>query len=206
MHACICWYTDHHCITPRYHSVLIRYLGISTSATKRPFFLVITGYRDIEPSHPPSLDIYSFHSIFSSKMRPNSHTPVVIGVGDIKNQSPSLSSALEPMKLMSHAIQLALADTSLPPHVLQTLQAEIDSLDVVATWTWPYADLPGALSSELGINPKHKHYSEYHGGNQPAKLFDDAARRISRGESRVAIVTGGEALASCMCSLICLEA
>ena len=108
---------------------------------------------------------------------------------------------------------------------IDTLRAAIDSIDVVRTWTWPYADLPGLLAERLGVRrggsydedstgtntgkkstqtgtPKEKgrgikwlRYSE-HGGDKPAKLVDEAARRIARGEVEVCVVTGGEALAS----------
>lgn len=123
--------------------------------------------------------------------------PVVIGVGDIKNNSKQLEDAVEPADLILKALHLALGDCGLPPDATRKLQSDIDSVDVVATWTWPYPDLPGLISNKLGIQPRHKFYSP-HGGNSPGKLFDDAARRISFGESKVAIVTGGEALASCM--------
>ena len=123
--------------------------------------------------------------------------PVVVGVGEVKNQSQDLNGAVEPMELMLRAIQLAIEDTQLSLPKAKTLRSEIDSLDIVATWTWPYPDLPTLLSEKLGINPVHKFYSD-HGGNQPAKLFDEAARRISLRESKVALVTGGEALESCM--------
>jgi hypothetical protein len=66
----------------------------------------------------------------------------------------------------------------------------------VKTWTWPYPDLPGLIAERLGIDPARKHYTD-HGGNQPGLLFDEAARRISKGETKVAVLTGGEALASC---------
>ncbi|OCK74214.1 hypothetical protein K432DRAFT_311184 [Lepidopterella palustris CBS 459.81] len=122
-------------------------------------------------------------------------TPIVVGVGDIKNRSQKLEDALEPMQLMLQAIQRAIKDTTLSDTTAAKLQSEIDSIDVVATWTWPYPDLPGLLSENLGAKPRHKYYSP-HGGNQPAKLFDEAARRISLGQNKVAVVTGGEALAS----------
>lgn len=124
-------------------------------------------------------------------------TPVVVGVGDIINRSLKVEDALEPAELMLRAISSAIADTNLPTPAAAKLQAAIDSIDVVRTWTWPYPDLPGLLSQKLGVNPNHKQYSP-HGGNQPVKLFDEAARRISFGKSKVAIVTGGEALASRM--------
>lgn len=97
---------------------------------------------------------------------------------------------------MLSAITEALKDTDLSSCSAQRLKAAVDSLDVVRTWTWPYDDLPGLISHELKIEPKRKHYTD-HGGNQPGLVFDEAARRIARGETRVAVITGGEALASC---------
>lgn len=127
----------------------------------------------------------------------NSKTPVIIGVGDAKNKSPKVEDAIEPMQLMLHAIHCALEDSTTEHSIAEELKSSIDSVSVVATWTWPYADLPGLLTEKLGIQPRHRIYSEQ-GGNQPIKLVDEAARRISRGECKVAVVTGGEALASRM--------
>ena len=121
--------------------------------------------------------------------------PIVVGVGDFKNKSSKLEDAMEPMELMLRAIQQAIADTGLSTASADKLQSQIDSIDVVRTWTWPYADLPDLLAKKLGAGLRHKFYSE-HGGNQPGKLFDEAARRISQGESKLAVLAGGEALAS----------
>lgn len=124
-------------------------------------------------------------------------TPVIIGVGDIKNRSTKVADAIEPAQLMLQSIQIALKDTSLSGDTVSRLQSSIDSIDVVRTWTWPYPDLPGLLTEKLGVSSsvKHKLYSD-HGGNSPGKLFDEAARRIAGGGAKVAVVTGGEALAS----------
>ncbi|KAK3116416.1 hypothetical protein LTR53_003209 [Teratosphaeriaceae sp. CCFEE 6253] len=122
-------------------------------------------------------------------------TPIVVGVGDVVNRSRKVEDAIEPLQLMLGAIQEAIRDTGLSPSAATALQTEIDSLDVVRTWTWPYPDLPGLIAERLAIDPLRKHYSE-HGGNTPGMLFDEAARRISKGESNVALLTGGEALAS----------
>lgn len=119
--------------------------------------------------------------------------PVIVGVGDVVNRSPQ--NAIEPMQLMLEAIQLAFKDTGLNLSATESLQFRIDSIDVVRTWTWPYPDLPGLLAQRLGASPDHKSYSD-HGGNKPAKLLDEAARRIALGQSKIAIITGGEALAS----------
>jgi acetyl-CoA acetyltransferase len=124
-----------------------------------------------------------------------SEIPIIVGVGDFVNRSTSLADGHEPLTLILNAISLALKDTDLPDHKRQQLQSAIDSIDVVRTWTWPYDDLPGDIGRGLGVDARHRFYSD-HGGNKPAKLFDQAARRISRGETKVAVVTGGEALAS----------
>ncbi|RYN94191.1 hypothetical protein AA0119_g9300 [Alternaria tenuissima] len=126
---------------------------------------------------------------------PSSNIPVIIGVGDIKNRSTAVTDAKEPATLMLEAIQKAISDTSSTSNT--DLQSAIDSVDVVKTWTWPYPDLPGLLAEKLGIEQKlkWKRYSE-HGGDKPGKLLDEAAKRIAKGECKVAIVTGGEALAS----------
>lgn len=129
-------------------------------------------------------------------MANSSPIPVIIGVGDVVNRSQNVEDAIEPLQLMLRATEIALKDASPNASAEQELQSSIDSVNVVATWTWPYNDLPGLLSQVLGVEPTHKVYSE-HGGNQPVKLVDEAACRISQGKSKVAIVTGGEALASC---------
>ncbi|KAL1870209.1 hypothetical protein Daus18300_005274 [Diaporthe australafricana] len=120
------------------------------------------------------------------------YTPVIIGVADVKNKSHVHK---EPATLMFEAISHAIHDTGLASFAPVTSQ--IDSIDVVRTWTWPYADLPSLLGKWLGLDerPAWTRYTN-HGGNEPAKLVDEAAGRIARGESKVAVVTGGEALAS----------
>ncbi|PMD62376.1 acetyl-CoA acetyltransferase [Hyaloscypha bicolor E] len=121
--------------------------------------------------------------------------PIVVGVGDIKNRSMKIEDAIEPMQLMLQAILKAMQDTNLSASATKELQSKIDSVGVVNTWTWVYPDLPRLISEKLDVKPKYQVLS-HHGGDSPAKLFDQAVRRISLGESKVAIVTGGEALAS----------
>ena len=122
-----------------------------------------------------------------------SHCPVIIGVGDVVNRSTKVEDATEPLKLILQAIEKALEDTKIAS---SQLKQAIDSIDVVQSWTWPYTDLPGLIGKHLNVKPKHKTYSPI-GGNQPGKLLDDAARRIALGQSKVVVLTGGEALASC---------
>jgi len=121
--------------------------------------------------------------------------PILVGVGDIINRNLAVHHAAEPAELMLDAISIAFGDTGLSSEVVADLKTNIDSIDVVRTWTWPYPDLPGLLAERLGSKPVHT-YCSPHAGNQPAKLVDEAARRIAKGETKLAIVTGGEALAS----------
>jgi hypothetical protein len=121
--------------------------------------------------------------------------PVVVGVGDIKNKSTKIEDAHEPAHLMLQSIAEAIKDTNLSPSAGKELQSKIDCVHVVNTWSWAYPDLPGLLADKLGVGPCYKVLS-HHGGDSPAKLFDEAARRISFGQAKVAVVTGGESLAS----------
>jgi 3-oxoacyl-[acyl-carrier-protein] synthase III len=144
---------------------------------------------------------FALLDLFLSEMSNVRKVPIVVGVGDIKNKSLIIKDAVEPMQLMLKATQLAIADTNLSPSASKQLQSNIDSISIVATWTWNYHDLPGLIGDKLGVKPKYKILSE-HGGNSPAKLFDEAARQISFGQAKVALVTGGEALASCEYALM----
>lgn len=122
--------------------------------------------------------------------------PVVIGVGDVVNRSRKIEDGKEPLELILEAIGNAIDDTDLARSERSKLRSSVDSISIVRSWTWPYPDLPGLIAEKLQVTPVHAEYSE-HGGNQPGKLFDEAARRVSLGQCRVAVVAGGEALASC---------
>ena len=125
--------------------------------------------------------------------------PIIVGVGDVKNASTKPEDAYEPTNLMLQAIHRAARDTKLASTAARVLMSNVDSIDVVRTWTWPYDDLAGDLASGINAQPAHKVETARHGGDQPAKLVDAAARKISTGESKIAVVTGGEALATRKC-------
>jgi hypothetical protein len=120
--------------------------------------------------------------------------PIIVGVGEIRDKSFDARTAVEPAELMLTAIRSAIKDTGVSE---ADLLPQIDSLSAVPPWTWPYKDLPGLLAEKLGSHPSHLAIGR-HAGSQPAFFCDEAARRISLGDSKVAIITGGEALASRM--------
>ncbi|OAQ99293.1 hypothetical protein LLEC1_06889 [Akanthomyces lecanii] len=121
--------------------------------------------------------------------------PIIVGVGDVRNKSNKPEDAIEPSKMMIGAIQNAVKDTGLDASAQKQLLDDADSLRIIPTWTWAYNDLLATVADGLRIKPTTKEMPT-HGGNQPALQCDEAARAISNWQSKVAILTGGEAMAS----------
>jgi acetyl-CoA C-acetyltransferase len=78
---------------------------------------------------------------------------------------------------------------------VQGLLTRIDSLQVVNVIAWPYTDTPGLLAERLGARPAHSIYTTV-GGETPQRLINETAERIARGDTRLALLCGAEALHS----------
>lgn len=117
---------------------------------------------------------------------PPSRIPVIVGIGEVKDRPGDPAQGLEPMALMAEALRRAEADAE------ASLLPRLDALDVVNEVSWPYVDLPGLLCETLGLAPRHRGYGPV-GGETPVRFLHEAAERITRGESAVAAVCGGEA-------------
>jgi acetyl-CoA acetyltransferase len=111
---------------------------------------------------------------------------VIVGVGEISQRTKDPALAQEPLALMEAALRGAETDAG------ATLLASLDSLDIVAEYSWPYADAPGQLCRRLQVDPVRRSYGEV-GGESPVRFIHEAALRIWRGESSVAAVVGAEA-------------
>ncbi|KAL4916927.1 hypothetical protein BDW62DRAFT_218395 [Aspergillus aurantiobrunneus] len=123
--------------------------------------------------------------------------PILVGIGDINDRrAKGRDDAAEPLTLMLRAIGAAIQDTTLAPEAAQKLQSAIESVAVVANWTWPYPNAPELLVQRLGLPGVVHTHESHHGGDSPGQLFDEAARRVAYKRSKVAVVTGAEALAS----------
>ncbi|KAL4783618.1 hypothetical protein BJX76DRAFT_368219 [Aspergillus varians] len=123
--------------------------------------------------------------------------PVLVGIGDINDRrAKGRDDAAEPLTLMLRAISAAIQDTTLAPEAAQKLQSAIESVSVVANWTWPYPNAPELLVERLWLPGGVHTHESHHGGDSPGQLFDEAARRVAYKKSKVAVVTGAEALAS----------
>ncbi|KAF7870244.1 uncharacterized protein EAF02_009434 [Botrytis sinoallii] len=138
-------------------------------------------------------------------------TPIIIGVGDVINRSLQVEDAIEPLGLMLQSLSKSFSDTGISHdrERLGILRESVDDVRVVRNWTWPYVDVcQSVLDGILGEGKRgsdnlgkevYKEESE-HGGNSPVKILDEACQRVGRGESKVAVVVGGEALGSLISS------
>jgi Acetyl-CoA acetyltransferase len=116
---------------------------------------------------------------------------VLVGAGQVLgNRAREVSAAREPAELVLAAVDAAAADAGAPG-----LLAAADTITTVRTTSWAYADLAGRIGAHVGARPAHTGDTTV-GGHWPAALLEQAAARIACGESRVAVIAGGEAMAS----------
>ncbi len=71
----------------------------------------------------------------------------------------------------------------------------VQSLQIVYSQSWEYDDPCARLSERLGADPALAAYSGL-GGSVPVKLASEAAAAMARGQLDLALVVGGEALAT----------
>lgn len=112
-------------------------------------------------------------------------TPVLVGIGEVTHREKDPQHGIEPLVLMVQAARAAASDAG-------AAIDGVDSLDVVCEHSWPYEDVCGRLSKLLGMVPRHAAYAAA-GGESPVRLIHEAALRIARGESDVAVIVGAEA-------------
>lgn len=116
--------------------------------------------------------------------------PIIVGGGQYVNRSDDVADVLEAPEMMVKVAREAEADAE-----TKGLLAQADSINVVNIIAWAYRDPPGMLAERLGAHPTDKAYTAV-GATAPQWLINRAAERIARGESRVAIVAGAEAMCS----------
>jgi acetyl-CoA C-acetyltransferase len=116
--------------------------------------------------------------------------PIIVGVGQLVNRSEGPEDAREPLDLMTEAA-LAAADDAQVKGLLE----RADSVQVVNTVSWAYRDAPGHLAEAIGAQPREKVYPAV-GGNAPQWLVSRTADAIVRGDVRLAVIAGGDALRS----------
>lgn len=114
---------------------------------------------------------------------------MLVGVGQVRgNRERSVAGAREPWPLILEAVRAAAADGGVDLRAL-------DSVSTVHVASWAYDELAARLAAELGATPTRLIDTTV-GGQRPAELLERAAARIAAGESRLALIAGGEAQAS----------
>lgn len=116
-------------------------------------------------------------------------TPVIIGVGQVKQQlSDDFESAKEQVLLMEEAVRAAAADTG------ADVLGSIDRIGVIGG-LWGYAD-PGRQVADAVGSPQAESVLTYFGGNMPQALVSEYCRAVAAGECDLAIALGGETVYS----------
>lgn len=125
--------------------------------------------------------------------------PVIVGVGQITEAAAPPTIARSPIQLIRDAAVLAARDSGAGEQLLRGL----DSItvirlfaDSVARFDPPFgrmANPPWSLARRLGSSPSDLVYPPM-GGDSPQFMLARACERIARGESRAALIAGGEAL------------
>lgn len=116
-------------------------------------------------------------------------TPAIVGVAHFSDRPQPDRDGAEPLALLAQVARAAVADSG------ADLLGAIDSLDIINVLTWPYRDLAGLLTEQLGIAPRHASHS-VSGGDTAQRLLHDAANRIAAGTSECALICGAEAFKS----------
>ncbi|OUV77916.1 MAG: hypothetical protein CBC90_04600 [Acidimicrobiaceae bacterium TMED130] len=115
--------------------------------------------------------------------------PVIVGVGQFKQQLEDVSLAEEQYVLMEQALRLAADDAGAPK-----LLTDIDRLLVIGGM-WSYPD-PGRLIADAVGSSNARTFLTAMGGNMPQATVSDCCERIAAGEMDIAAVVGGEAVYS----------
>ena len=115
---------------------------------------------------------------------------VIVGTGQLRRR-PELDGPfepVEPVQMMVEAVRRAASDAGDP-----ALYEKADYLGTISPIGWPYEDTPARLAELLGTSPALRHEPKP-GGNSPPELVGHAASAIARGEARVAVLAGAEAI------------
>ena len=115
--------------------------------------------------------------------------PVIVGVGQYKQQLDDVTSALEQYRLMEEAVRIAADDAGSP-----SLLTSIDQMLVIGGM-WRYPD-PGRLIADAIGSPQAQTFLTAMGGNMPQACVSEVCEMVLADPIDVAIITGGEAVYS----------
>ena len=116
-------------------------------------------------------------------------SPCVIGVAQ-RTWRPGEGLAPEPVEMWADVARAAAADAG-----VRSSLSDLDALHVVHCMSWAYDDAPARLAERLAIEIAHAEVSVL-AGTASQRMVNAAAERMLAGRSELALVVGGEALAS----------
>ncbi|HTW43488.1 MAG TPA: hypothetical protein VMD79_14365 [Solirubrobacteraceae bacterium] len=125
-------------------------------------------------------------------MKIDPRAPVIVGVGQALQRASAGGEPREPVALMLDALRRAGEDSATGERLLRGA----DSVRCVPALSWHYRDAAALLAEGLGAHPRETVQSAAVGGDGPQVLLNDTARAIAAGELDVALLGGGEAVAS----------
>ena len=116
-------------------------------------------------------------------------SPCIIGVAR-RTWRTELDEAPEPLDMWTQVSRAAAEDAK-----STTLVEKIDAIHVVHCMSWAYDDPARRLADALGIEPGFSEVSVL-AGTAGQRMVNSAAERMLAGDSELALVVGGEALAT----------
>jgi len=128
------------------------------------------------------------------------NTPVIIGAGQHVERPGDVSHAPlhSPMELAAAASRAALDDAGVSAREIDTIAVIRLFSDAAKAWASPFGgsnNPPESVARRIGATPVRRVYSNV-GGTEPLQLMIELLQAIARGETRMALLTGAEAIAN----------
>jgi acetyl-CoA C-acetyltransferase len=118
--------------------------------------------------------------------------PVLVGAGQVVHRHSSVGQLREPLSLIEEAMRAAADDSGVGERILR----RADSVGCVPTASWIYRDLSALLAERVGAAPHETVQTAAFGGDGPGRLLGDTAQAIADGRVEIALLGGGEAVAT----------
>ncbi|SDC81982.1 type II toxin-antitoxin system Rv0910 family toxin [Nocardioides lianchengensis] len=116
-------------------------------------------------------------------------TPVIVGVGQLVQRKPDLSTPREPVALSVEALRGAVADSGATADLL----AQADLVYAVPSASWTYGNQAGRVAELVGVTQAGTVQSSPYGGDGAQLVVNDAAQQVVDGHADVVLLTGAEA-------------
>ncbi len=117
---------------------------------------------------------------------------MIVGAGQVLRRDVPGEEPCEPARLIVESLRRAGEDSGTGERLLR----RADSVRCVPVIGWHYRDAGALVAEDLGARPGETVQGAAIGGDGPQLLLNDTARAIAAGQVDVALLGGGEAIAS----------